>query len=229
MEEQQRNEVVQQIMEELGDPNAFSGAGYFQQMGMLEKSATFRNLSVQDKIAIRWNQVMQPALRASFKTTWGRVQWAFWLLFMLPGAVIGIIDLFESEEPRSSRSNSSSTSTVSRSAQPSSRTTQPTRTTQSDEINELDVNERNCAKIGGVFSGDNAAVAQQFGVSISSVRFLGAKWDWGPYATKECMATFDTAAGPKKCQITVIYAVPDSSSAITTIDPYNIGKAPLCR
>jgi hypothetical protein len=52
LDEQQRNKVIQQIMEESPDPHAFSGAGYFEKMGMPEKSATFQNLSVQDKIAI---------------------------------------------------------------------------------------------------------------------------------------------------------------------------------
>lgn len=221
MENQQLDELIQQISEQLGDSREFSEAGYFEKLSIIEKLETFQRLPFQDQVKVRWRLVLQPSFRRSFTTTWGRVQWGIFLLFFVPSAVVAILQLFESEEPRSSGGINSATS--SGSMQSRARTTQP------PEVIELEMNERNCARIDGVLDSDFQKIARRYNVSVSTVRFLGAGYGWETSTgARGCVVTFDTGAGPKKCEVIRIYGRSDVDFALTTVDPYSIGSAPLC-
>lgn len=221
MENQQLDELIQQISEQLGDSREFSEAGYNEKLSIIEKLQAFQRLPFQDKLKVRWRLVVQPSFRRSFKTTWGRVQWGVFLLFFVPSAVVAILELFESEEPRSSGGINSATS--SGSMQSRARTTQP------GEVIELEMNERNCARIDRVPADDYQKLARRYNVSVSTVRFLGAGYGWETYTgSRGCVVTFDTGAGPKKCQVIVVYGFSNRDYAVTTVDPNSIGSATLC-
>lgn len=93
---------------------------------------------------------------------------------------------------------------------------------------ELKVNPINCKKIDGYGPNDKMSIASSFGVSMSSVRFLGSKWMPGRYGIEECLMIFDTAAGPKKCSITFIVSDDGGKTAFAVVDPHNVGKAHNC-
>jgi hypothetical protein len=65
---------------------------------------------------------------------------------------------------------------------------------------QLDVTEANCKKVRAIAEGDPMNIATKLKVPLSSVRFLGAKWEVGRYA-EDCVFTFDTAIGPIRCEI----------------------------
>ena len=70
-------------------------------------------------------------------------------------------------------------------------------------------NPENCKKINKYGSRVDVMIAEKFKVPVSSVRFLGAKWqlfsdkrtefDFGS-PREDCVLTFDTAKGPVECK-----------------------------
>ena len=92
----------------------------------------------------------------------------------------------------------------------------------------LEKNAANCKKIDGFGTNDRMAIATSFKVSISSVRFLRAQWGPGRYGNADCEMIFDTAAGPKRCQIIDIMSDDGGKTAFALVDPYNIGRAHVC-
>lgn len=105
---------------------------------------------------------------------------------------------------------------------------QPIASTPASKNRELPMTKESCAKIDGYGEQDKFAIANSFGVSISSIKFLGAKWAYGRWGSQECLLEFDTAAGPKRCQITRILTDDNGKTAFAPIDPYKVGKAHNC-
>jgi hypothetical protein len=71
--------------------------------------------------------------------------------------------------------------------------------TQTNEF--LDVNQTNCKKIDGHGRYEREAIARAYGVSMSSVVFVGAEWGLGQFGSQRCHLIFDTAKGPKRCNV----------------------------
>jgi hypothetical protein len=63
----------------------------------------------------------------------------------------------------------------------------------------LETNEMNCRKVVGYGADDKMAIAKEYKVALSSIRFLGAKWSEARYGSKSCIFFFDTPVGPKRC------------------------------
>jgi len=63
----------------------------------------------------------------------------------------------------------------------------------------IETTESNCRKVDGFASDDRIAIATNFKVPVSSVRFLEAKWQRGQFGTLGCVFIIDTAKGPKQC------------------------------
>ena len=52
----------------------------------------------------------------------------------------------------------------------------------------------------GVSTNAKLEIAEAFNVSVKTVSFLQATWDFNAYLSKSCIFLFDTAVGPKKCE-----------------------------
>jgi hypothetical protein len=72
--------------------------------------------------------------------------------------------------------------------------------TSTAETKELEKTEINCKKVNGVSTNAKLEIAEAFNVSLKTVSFLQARWDFDAYGSKSCIFLFDTAVGPKKCR-----------------------------
>jgi hypothetical protein len=87
----------------------------------------------------------------------------------------------------------------------------------------------NCEKINSYGQGNLESVAREYSVSVQSVKFLGARWEFAKNGFREeCLMIFDTAVGPKQCSIPFIVSSDGGNTAFTTIDPFKFGDAGLC-
>lgn len=93
---------------------------------------------------------------------------------------------------------------------------------------QLEMNEASCKKIDGYGANDNIALGTTFNVPMSSIKFIGARWDYGKWGVKECLMIFDTAKGPKKCGIISILSDDGGKTAFASVDPFKVGQAGNC-
>jgi hypothetical protein len=93
---------------------------------------------------------------------------------------------------------------------------------------ELTVNDVNCRKIDGYGTNDKMSLASTFKVPVSSISFLDAKWMPGKYGSNQCLMIFDTAAGPKKCSISIILSGDGGKTAFGVLDLLNRGFVNTC-
>jgi hypothetical protein len=63
-------------------------------------------------------------------------------------------------------------------------------------------------------------VVTQFKVPLSSVNFIGAKWDFSQYGSRTCVFLFDTAKGPKKCQTLQLLSDDNGKTAFGSVAPF---------
>lgn len=64
----------------------------------------------------------------------------------------------------------------------------------------LENNQQNCGKVDGYSANTTEQIAARLGVSMSSVRFLGARWMFGSHRmSNDCIFVFDTEKGPLHC------------------------------
>lgn len=93
----------------------------------------------------------------------------------------------------------------------------------------LPITKENCEKINSYGQGNLESVAREYSVSVQSVKFLGARWEFAKNGFREeCLMIFDTAVGPKQCSILFIVSSDGGNTAFTTIDPLKFGDAGLC-
>lgn len=98
------------------------------------------------------------------------------------------------------------------------------------QVTQLKNEENNCRKVNGYGVNDRMAIAMKYKVPLSSVKFIGARWDWSDNLrfTKTCVFVFDTAAGPKRCFSALsLYSDDNGKTAFGIItSPY--GGHPMC-
>lgn len=91
----------------------------------------------------------------------------------------------------------------------------------------LEVNKLNCNKIDGYGKYEKEAIAREYKVPMSSVVFIGAKWGPGQFGTDRCHMIFDTAKGPKSCNVFYILTSDKGKTAFGLAVPQQ-GNNPVC-
>lgn len=81
----------------------------------------------------------------------------------------------------------------------------------------LDKTEANCQKVDGFGDKDIMAIGREFQVPLSSIRFIGAKWQPGRYYSITCVFIFDTAKGPLQCNPLELYSDDNGKTAWGTV------------
>ncbi len=84
----------------------------------------------------------------------------------------------------------------------------------------IENNPENCKKVKNYGSGDELMIAKDFKVPVSSLRFLGANWQWytdNYGADNECVLTFDSTKGPIECKVTQQYLYTDDGGVTAWI------------
>jgi hypothetical protein len=89
----------------------------------------------------------------------------------------------------------------------------------------LETNEANCKKVNGYGQNDKMSIAMKYKVPLSSVQFMGARWQDGQYGGLTCVFIFDTAAGPKRCQTLQLLSDDQGKSAFGAISLF---ENPMC-
>ena len=90
----------------------------------------------------------------------------------------------------------------------------------------LENTEDTCSKVTGFAIGDDLAIARSFQVPLSSIYFIGARWEYGRWGGKSCNFIFDTNKGPQKCMAIEILSGDNGRTAFGWIA--GIGKNPIC-
>jgi hypothetical protein len=90
---------------------------------------------------------------------------------------------------------------------------------------ELEKNEENCAKIDGYGEDDKYAIGATYNVAISSIEFIGARWDVTKWGSMGCVMIFDTPVGPKKCEIIALLSSDGGKSAFGVMNLFNTPNA----
>lgn len=65
----------------------------------------------------------------------------------------------------------------------------------------LDINPINCNKIDAHGLYEKEAIARAYKVPISSVQLVAVNWGPNKYGAQGCNLVFDTAKGPKSCNV----------------------------
>lgn len=184
MNKEWREELIEQIITEIGGDMALSEARLYDRLVTLEKSSTFRELPFPQKASIRLELVTAPAFKDFFRATWGRVQWAIFVIFILPGIWVIASEYFSGAS----------------SSQP-----QPMRSAQAaSEVREMTPVGDYCHKVTDISKGFAEDVARTMKVSVSSVRFIRSEGSANLGST--CYIKIDTPKGPQACGAKIIYS-----------------------
>jgi hypothetical protein len=90
----------------------------------------------------------------------------------------------------------------------------------------LENTESVCSKVNGFAVGDDLVIASSLSVPLSSIYFIGARWDYGKWGGKSCNFIFDTNKGPYNCNPFRILSGDNGKTAFGWIA--GIGKNPTC-
>jgi hypothetical protein len=91
----------------------------------------------------------------------------------------------------------------------------------------LEVNKLNCDKINAHGRYEKEGIAREYKVSMSSVVLIGAKWGPGQFGGAKCNMIFDTAKGPKSCNVFYILTNDKGKTAFGLAVPQQ-GDNPVC-
>jgi hypothetical protein len=91
----------------------------------------------------------------------------------------------------------------------------------------LEVNRLNCNKIDGHGIHEKEAIARAYKVPMSSVVLVDAKWGASQFGGEQCNLIFDTAKGPKRCNVFMILTSDKGKTAFGLAVPRQ-GDNPVC-
>ncbi len=91
----------------------------------------------------------------------------------------------------------------------------------------LEVNRLNCNKINGHGIHEKEAIARAYKVPMSSVVLVDAKWGPSQFGGEQCNMIFDTAKGPKRCNVFLILTDDKGKTAFGLAVPQQ-GSNPVC-
>jgi len=86
----------------------------------------------------------------------------------------------------------------------------------------VEKNEANCRKVNAIGSNDKMAIATEEKVPLSSVNFIGARWQSGRYGGMSCIFIFDTAKGPKRCEVIALLSDDNGKTTFGVVAPSGI-------
>jgi hypothetical protein len=89
----------------------------------------------------------------------------------------------------------------------------------------VETTEANCKKVDGFGTNDKMDIATTYKVPLSSVKFLGAKWQPGQYGVPGCIFIFDTANGPKRCTPLQLLSDDGGKTTFGAVSPFG---NPVC-